>query len=206
MMSKKKSVTAEIASAGATARKQAPAAKPKTKLARLETLLRRPDGATIEQISKSLDWQAHSVRGAMSGALKKKQGLTIVSEKTDDGRRSLATALPRCVTRPTRTRGYSPPQGSERARRATFQRPSGPSTTPRDRSPSCRLGRRFQTRSSRWSLASCWQGRELPNSAWQRSSNEWTRRPRPSATGSRQSSSSAGGAVIISLQKGVEPL
>ena len=86
-MSKKKSVPAETASASVTARKQASAAKPKTKLARLETLLRRPDGATIEQISKSLDWQAHSVRGAMSGALKKRLGLTIASEKTDDGRR-----------------------------------------------------------------------------------------------------------------------
>ena len=50
-------------------------------------MLRRPDGATIEQISKSLAWQAHSVRGAMSGALKKKQGLTIASEKLEDGRR-----------------------------------------------------------------------------------------------------------------------
>ena len=87
MMSKKKSVPAETAGTTATARKQASAAKPKTKLARLEALLRRPDGATIDQISKSPDWQAHSVRGAMSGALKKKQGLTIASEKTDDGRR-----------------------------------------------------------------------------------------------------------------------
>jgi len=64
-----------------------PSRKPKTKLAQLEAMLRRPDGATIEQISKSLVWQAHSVRGAMSGALKKKQGLTITNEKTDDGRR-----------------------------------------------------------------------------------------------------------------------
>jgi hypothetical protein len=87
MMSKKKSVPAETASSGATTRKQASAAKPKTKLARLQAMLRRPDGATIEQISKSLAWQAHSVRGAMSGALKKKQGLTIASEKTHDGRR-----------------------------------------------------------------------------------------------------------------------
>ena len=85
-MSKKKSVPAETAGTAA-ARKQAPAAKPKTKLARLEAMLRRPEGATIAQLSKALDWQAHSVRGAMSGALKKKQGLTIASEKTDDGRR-----------------------------------------------------------------------------------------------------------------------
>jgi hypothetical protein len=53
----------------------------------LEAMLRRPNGATIEQISKSLAWQAHSVRGAISGTLKKKQGLTITNEKTDDGRR-----------------------------------------------------------------------------------------------------------------------
>jgi hypothetical protein len=84
MMSKKKNVSAAITSA--KTRKQA-ALKPKTKLAQLEAMLRRPDGATVEQISKSLDWQRHSVRGAMSGALKKKQGLAITSEKTDDGRR-----------------------------------------------------------------------------------------------------------------------
>ena len=50
-MSRKKSVAVETAVTTATARKQASAAKPKTKLARLEMLLRRPDGATIEQIS-----------------------------------------------------------------------------------------------------------------------------------------------------------
>lgn len=87
MMSKMKSMPAEIARASATTRKQVAVAKPKTKLARLEAMLRRPDGATIEQLSKSLTWQAHSVRGAMSGALKKKQGLTIASEKLEDGRR-----------------------------------------------------------------------------------------------------------------------
>ena len=67
-------------------RKQ-PATKSRTKLAQLEAMLRRPDGATVEQISKSLAWQVHSVRGAMSGALKKKQGLTITSERSVDGRR-----------------------------------------------------------------------------------------------------------------------
>jgi hypothetical protein len=86
MMSKKKSVSTAGAVTSAKARKHA-ASKPKTKLAQLEAMLRRPDGATVEQISKSLDWRTHSVRGAMSGALKKKQGLTITSEKTDDGRR-----------------------------------------------------------------------------------------------------------------------
>jgi hypothetical protein len=88
MMSKKKNVSTEAPVTSAKTRKQV-ASKPKakTKLAQLEAMLRRPDGATVEQISKSLDWQTHSVRGAMSGALKKKQGLIITSEKTDNGRR-----------------------------------------------------------------------------------------------------------------------
>ncbi len=84
-MSKKK-VPTEAPVTRTRSRKQA-TSKSKTKLAQLEAMLRRPDGATVEQISKSLDWQTHSVRGAMSGALKKKQGLTITSEKTEDGRR-----------------------------------------------------------------------------------------------------------------------
>ncbi len=87
-MIKRKSATAKTANTGTdgTARNGRPSRKPKNKLAQLEAMLRRPDGATIEQISKSLVWQAHSVRGAMSGALKKKQGLTITTEKTADGR------------------------------------------------------------------------------------------------------------------------
>ena len=88
MMSKKKNASTAAPATGTKTRKQAASKpKPKTKLAQLEAMLRRPDGATVEQISKSLDWQTHSVRGAMSGALKKKQGLTITSDKTDDGRR-----------------------------------------------------------------------------------------------------------------------
>jgi hypothetical protein len=63
------------------------AAAPKTKLGRLEGMLRRPEGATIGQIAKALDWQLHSVRGAISGSLKKKQGLTVVAEKVADGER-----------------------------------------------------------------------------------------------------------------------
>lgn len=71
--------------------KQPPAAarKPRqhTKHMKLIEMLRRPDGATIAQIAKALDWQHHTVRGAMSGALKKKLGLTITSEKPDGGDR-----------------------------------------------------------------------------------------------------------------------
>jgi hypothetical protein len=85
-MSRRKNVSTEAPVTSTKTRKRA-TSRPKTKLAQLEALLRRPDGATVDQISRSLEWQTHSVRGAMSGALKKKQGLTITSEKTHDGRR-----------------------------------------------------------------------------------------------------------------------
>ena len=52
-----------------------------SKLANMITLLRRKEGATLEQMMKTTDWQSHSVRGAMSGALKKKRGLDIASVK-----------------------------------------------------------------------------------------------------------------------------
>jgi hypothetical protein len=55
-------------------------------------LLRRPDGATINQLTKATGWQAHSVRGVMSGVLKKKMGLTIKSEKAKDGERTYRVA------------------------------------------------------------------------------------------------------------------
>jgi hypothetical protein len=49
-------------------------------------LLRRPDGAGIGELMATTGWQAHSVRGAIAGALKKKLGLTVLSEKTETGR------------------------------------------------------------------------------------------------------------------------
>jgi hypothetical protein len=48
-------------------------------------MLRRPEGATIAQIMAATSWQAHTCRGAFAGALKKKSGLTVTSEKGDDG-------------------------------------------------------------------------------------------------------------------------
>jgi Protein of unknown function (DUF3489) len=59
---------------------------PTGKLGLLATLLKRPDGASVEEMMQATGWQAHSVRGAMLGGLKKKLGLTIKSEKTDTGR------------------------------------------------------------------------------------------------------------------------
>jgi Protein of unknown function (DUF3489) len=58
-----------------------------SKQAEVIGLLRRPEGATIDEMAASMGWQRHTVRGLISGALKKKLGLDIVSEKTDHGRR-----------------------------------------------------------------------------------------------------------------------
>lgn len=54
-----------------------------TKQAELIALLQMPDGASILEISAVTGWQAHSVRGAISGQLKKKLGLAVISEKVE---------------------------------------------------------------------------------------------------------------------------
>ncbi|SNS05418.1 DUF3489 domain-containing protein [Antarctobacter heliothermus] len=54
-----------------------------TKQATLIVMLRAPEGATIEEIMAATNWQSHTIRGAMSGALKKKLGLEITSKKLD---------------------------------------------------------------------------------------------------------------------------
>jgi len=59
---------------------------PKGKLGAMLALLLRPEGATLQAMQDATGWQAHSVRGAMSGALKKKLGFAIASEKTEAGR------------------------------------------------------------------------------------------------------------------------
>lgn len=55
-----------------------------TKQATLIAMLRAPGGATIAEIMEATGWQSHTVRGAMSGALKKKLGLEVTSEKVKD--------------------------------------------------------------------------------------------------------------------------
>ena len=50
-------------------------------------MLKRPAGATIEQIVKATDWQPHTVRGFFAGALKKRLGIEVTSENTDSGKR-----------------------------------------------------------------------------------------------------------------------
>ena len=54
-----------------------------TKQQQMIELLRRPKGATLVEIVEATGWQQHTIRGAMAGALKKKLGLTITSEKDE---------------------------------------------------------------------------------------------------------------------------
>jgi len=52
-----------------------------TKQAQLIAMLRANGGATIDEIVAALGWRSHTIRGAMSGTLKKKLGLKVTSEK-----------------------------------------------------------------------------------------------------------------------------
>lgn len=61
--------------------------RPGTKLAGLIDSLRQPGGATVNQIMAATQWQAHTVRGAISGMVRKKLGYNVVSEKRADGDR-----------------------------------------------------------------------------------------------------------------------
>ena len=56
---------------------QTPAPRAGTKQAQMIEMLKRPEGATVEQIAAATGWQHHTIRGAISGALKKKLGLTV---------------------------------------------------------------------------------------------------------------------------------
>lgn len=59
-----------------------------SKQATVLAMLQRPEGATIRQICEVTTWQAHTTRGFFAGALKKKLGLTITSEKPEGGERA----------------------------------------------------------------------------------------------------------------------
>jgi hypothetical protein len=58
-----------------------------TKQAVLIAMLRRPEGADLDEIAEATGWQKHTIRGAISGALKKKLGLEVTSTKDHQNRR-----------------------------------------------------------------------------------------------------------------------
>lgn len=95
--SRKKAAPAPANPAKATRRSKA-AAKPTpardgSKKAEVLAMLGRKGGGTLAEIMKATGWQAHTVRGFLSGTLGKKMGLTVASVKNDDGER--AYSLPR---------------------------------------------------------------------------------------------------------------
>jgi hypothetical protein len=49
-------------------------------------MLRRPEGATVDEVASATGWQRHTVRGVFSGTLKKKLGLTLASAQEERGR------------------------------------------------------------------------------------------------------------------------
>ena len=61
-------------------------AKRPSKQAEVIAMLRRPEGATVDQVANATGWQRHTVRGLFSGTLKKKLGLTLASTNEERGR------------------------------------------------------------------------------------------------------------------------
>jgi hypothetical protein len=81
----KKSTPAKKAPKGG---KKAGAAREGSKAEKILDLLKRPEGATLAAIMKVTSWQAHSVRGFLSGKIGKKMGLKVTSTKDEGGERT----------------------------------------------------------------------------------------------------------------------
>ncbi len=69
-----------------SAKSAKPAVRSDSKQARVIALMQRPQGATLKEMEKATAWQPHTVRGAISGAIKKKLGLPVESSKEERGR------------------------------------------------------------------------------------------------------------------------
>ena len=79
----KKAVRTKGVAKSNAATKAASTPRTESKQSQLIAMLQQPDGATIVEITKALSWLPHTVRGAIAGALKKKLGLNVESEKVE---------------------------------------------------------------------------------------------------------------------------
>jgi hypothetical protein len=61
--------------------------RPASKTNQILNLLRRKQGASLEEMQAASGWQPHSVRGYLSGTIKKRMGLILSSTKSKDGER-----------------------------------------------------------------------------------------------------------------------
>jgi hypothetical protein len=86
--------TGKAETAGAHNATDKPTIRGGTKQAQIIALLERPGGASVPEIVAETGWLAHSVRGLISGALKKKLGLPVLSEKIE-GRGTVHRLPPR---------------------------------------------------------------------------------------------------------------
>jgi len=76
----------------ATAKDATPTTREGSKKAIVLDMLKRPEGATLKDIMSATAWQAHSVRGFISGGLGKKMGITVESFKSESGERAYRIA------------------------------------------------------------------------------------------------------------------
>ena len=82
-----KKLTKTVAVGPKATAKATPVPTVETKQNAVLAMLRRPNGASIAEIVDATGWQPHSVRGFMSGALKKRLGIDVVSVKDGTGER-----------------------------------------------------------------------------------------------------------------------
>jgi len=81
---------AKKANKGATlakSQKKTAGARTGSKTAKVLDLLKRSGGASLKELMKATGWQAHSVRGFLSGAVGKKRGMTVTTTKSADDER-----------------------------------------------------------------------------------------------------------------------
>ena len=81
----KKASPAKKAPKGAT---KAKGSRAGSKTSQILDLLKRPGGVSSAELMSTTGWQAHSVRGFLSGTVGKKLGLTVVSTKGENGERT----------------------------------------------------------------------------------------------------------------------